>query len=856
VRASLGVELPVHVLFDAPTVAGLGREVEAALRGGAAGSLPPIEPVPRRDAMPLSFAQQRLWFFERLKPGTAVFNIPTAFELEGALDVGALERSINEVVRRHEVLRTVLPDRRGRPVQVIGRFRPSILPVVDVSSLPEAARQAEQRRLLAGEQNRPFDLARGPLARWLLLSHGGDGYTVSFTVHHVVSDAWSSGVLTREVMALYRAFSEGLPSPLPELPVQYADFAAWQQEWLSGDGLAGQLAYWKQRLEGAPPLLELPADRPRPESFSYRGVTLPVAFPPPLAESLTELARSRGVTLFMTILAAFKVLLRHLSGLDDVVVGTDVANRNRQEIEGLIGFFINQLALRTDLRGDPSFAELLARVRDTTLGAYAHQDLPFERLVDALKLPRELSYAPVFQVKLFLDNTPQVALEVPGLRSSSIEVELDIAKLDLVLALWHTPTGLRGWINYSTDLYDRPRIVRLMRRFEGLLEAVAGRPEAPLSELDEILDTLDEKEREMEKQELRKLSFKKFKTAPKAVTLPREEVVEKTYLAPGQTLPLVIRALMPDVDLADWAVAHKDDLEADLLKHGAILFRGFGIDTPDRLEAFAGTICGDLFNENAEHPRESVSGNVYTPVFFPPDQELLWHNENSFNYHWPRKIFFACARPAAEGGETPVVDSRRVYEELPAEIRDRFVEKGVMYQRNYAQSLGLSWQTVFRAENRAEAEEACREARVGYDWGDGDRLRTLAVRPAVARHPGTGELTWFNQAQHWHDSCLDPKVRQSMRKLYSEKELPRQCYYGDGTSIPDAHMETILAVYRRLAVSFPWQRGDVMMVDNVLAAHGRNPFKGERKILVALGQMTDYEAVAVAPEARREPAGR
>lgn len=258
-------------------------------------------------------------------------------------------------------------------------------------------------------------------------------------------------------------------------------------------------------------------------------------------------------------------------------------------------------------------------------------------------------------------------------------------------------------------------------------------------------------------------------------------------------------------------------------------------------ERFARTLCSDLFDENGEHVAVNATG-IQTPVFYPAEKKLLWHNENSFNYRWPLRIWFACAKPADQGGETPIVDSRRVFERLDPGIRQRFLDKGVMYQRNYGDGLGLNWQTVFQTTDRAAVEAQCRNAQLDFEWKDGDRLRTVCVRPAAIQHPKTGVWSWFTQAQHWHVACLDPTTRAALLSSMAEADLPRHCYYGDGSPIEDSVMEEICAIYQELELAFPWQRGDVMMVDNVLTAHGRNPYQGSRKLLVALGEMTMFES--------------
>lgn len=468
---------------------------------GIAGSRPQPTPSPARrhpaEAVPLSHHQERLWFLDQLHPGGANYNIPAIARLTGRLDVAALEQSLSEIVRRHESLRTtfaVQPD--GLPVQVIGRARSLTLPVTDLTDWPETEREAEARRLATAEAGRPFVLTRGPLFRAFLLRLSEQEHVLVLNVHHIVADGWSIGVLTRELAALYEAFSQGRPSPLPELPVQYADFALWQREWMQGEEMRTQLAYWKQQL-GALPALQLPTDRPRPQVLSYRGRHQPVMLSKSLTEALRTLAQREGVSLFMTLLAAFKILLHHDTGQDDIVVGAGFANRHRSEWEKLIGFFVNTLPLRTNLKGNPSFRELLRRVREVTLGAYAHQDVPLGKLVKELQAKRDLSRSPLFQVEFTLltpDHNPAVygyglsstvmeTLDLPGLTVTPWDVEGGVARFDVAVFLWDLPEGLGGAVEYSRDLFEPATIARLVDRFETLLRWVVAEPDARLSGL-------------------------------------------------------------------------------------------------------------------------------------------------------------------------------------------------------------------------------------------------------------------------------------------------------------------------------------------------------------------------------------
>ncbi|MEH2238958.1 non-ribosomal peptide synthetase [Nostoc sp.] len=442
--------------------------------------------IPRRlqqNPVPLSFAQKRLWFLDQLHPGQSLYNEPYAFRFNGSLNKTALVQSLNEVVRRHEVLRTNFTIVDGQPFQVIAPTLALTLPIVDLQLLPKDELEAEVRRLVTEEQARPFDLANDGLVRVTLLQLDEAQYVLLFTMHHIVCDQWSFGIVIREIVALYEAFSMGKLSPLLELPIQYADFAVWQQQWLQGEVREAQLSYWKQQLSSTPNILELGTDRPRPPIQTDRGAKQSLVLSKPLTEALKTLSQQEKVTLFMMLLAAFQTLLYRYTGQDDIVVGTTISGRNRAEIEGLIGFFVNTLVMRTDLSGTPSFREILNRVREVALGAYTNQDLPFEQLVEKLQPERSLSHTPLFQVMFQLQNTPTTTLELPGLTLSPLEFDKKTTKFDLTLFMVEIKQGLIGTLEYNTDLFNADTITRMLGHFQSLLEGIVANSEQRISDL-------------------------------------------------------------------------------------------------------------------------------------------------------------------------------------------------------------------------------------------------------------------------------------------------------------------------------------------------------------------------------------
>ncbi|HDQ71431.1 MAG TPA: amino acid adenylation domain-containing protein, partial [Chloroflexi bacterium] len=451
-----------------------------------------IVPHPRPEGevvhFPMSFAQQRLWFLDQLAPESPFYNVPLPLRLVGPLDVGALERSLGEIVRRHESLRTTFAVLDGKPAQVIAPDRPVQLDVEDVDGESLEERVARAQQIAQAEAEHPFDLTVGPLMRVRLLRLGEADHVLLLNMHHIVSDGWSMGVLTRELNTLYEAFVQGKPSPLEPLAIQYADYAVWQREWLAGDILDGQVAYWREQLAGAPALLELPTDRPRPSVQRFKGAHLSRPLGPVLSAAVRAVGRRCGATLFMTLLAAFQALLARYTGQQDVVVGTPIAGRQRREVEDLIGFFANTLALRADLSGGPAFEDLVAQVREVTLEAHAHQDVPFERLVEALQPERDMSHTPLFQVMFALQDTAALDVALADLSLSGLAFESEIAKFDLTMSVEDVAEDLIVAIEYNTDLFAPSTIERMLDHFRVLLEGAVADPGRQVSELPLLTD--------------------------------------------------------------------------------------------------------------------------------------------------------------------------------------------------------------------------------------------------------------------------------------------------------------------------------------------------------------------------------
>ena len=832
VRHIFGCEIPVRSIFEFPGLSDFSSHVEALVSQPEPLRQRPLARISREHDSPLSSAQERLWFLDRFTASSSAYNIAGAARISGDLDKEVLKKSLTEIVRRHEVLRTSFVEVDGRPVQKICKETGFQFIEKDLQGL--AAQNTCLERLnqeLKLEAQYRFDLNNPGLLRCTLFQIAPQEHALLLVMHHAISDGWSIGVLIRELKELYESYREDKPSPLAELEIQYVDYTAWQHELLASNEIKQSLDYWKKQLTGAP-VLQLPTDFPRTDQPSYEGGIVGQKFGQELSGKLKDLAQREGVTLYMVLLAGFQMLLSRYTGQTDIVVGTDVANRNQLGVEGLIGLFVNQLVLRTSLAGNPTFRKLISRVREVTLSAYAHADVPFGKLVELLQPKRDISRNPLFQVMVIYHNAPLPPLEFSGLKLEPMEIEIDTSVFDLSLAfVVETDGEVRASLRHSA-LFKTATAQSMLQDLKVVLECMVQNPDMQVNNV-EVRKMEDIKTNRTAARFDRLMNLK-----PKPAVVSKSRLVAYDGLFSERGLPVMFRAEVDDVDLASWASANRPEVLEKLSKAGAALFRGFKIESLPQFRAFTQSICPELieYGERSS-PRTKIDDGVYTSTDHPADQPIQLHNEQSYTLNWPMKIWFFCMQPSLTGGCTPIADSRKILKRLKPQTVEKFSRKQIMYMRNYGDGLGLHWPEVFQTTDKSAVEKHCHEASIEFEWKDGNRLRTRQVRPAIRTHPYTGEQSWFNHMLFFHITSLPPGVRDAFVSGIKEEDFPFNTYYGDGSLIEPSVLEEVREAYAQETVAFPWQKGDILMVDNMLAAHGREPFTGPRKIMVAMAEL-------------------
>ncbi|PEI11175.1 non-ribosomal peptide synthetase [Pseudomonas putida] len=844
-----GVQVTLRDLFDHPVL----ERLLAALGGaGKAATAHGVELLAHGEkaTAPLSLMQRRLWVAEQLSGGSAAYGMPLALRLQGPLQVEVLRNSLNALAQRHEVLRTAyVQDDEGDPLALIADRIEVDIALDDWSGFSPQEQQRCIAEATLANASTPIALEHAPLLRCRLARLADQEHVLFFAMHHIISDGWSMGVLVRDLVEIYRHSAPGQTHLLAPLPLQYSDFALWQQALEQAGELQRQASYWQQALAGHTGRLELPLEQPRSEQASHAGGAVDFSLSPALTDALGQFAAKAGVTLYSTLLAAFQWLMHQTSGAHDVLVGADTAGRQHSELEGLIGFFVNVLPLRSRVSDGLAFGDFVQGTQRTLLAALEHQDLPFDMIVEAHGAPRVRGMNPLVQVLFVMNNLPVRSEALADITVQALPAPALYSKFDMALFIEQEAGQLSGNWQFATTLFRQEHIQRLVSAWIAMLEqivsvqdmrwqamnvplqggALAGSTpvSAPASKADKLGKFLK-------------------RSAGATAAAPPRAAVRESLLVPGQLFPLLVEPGDASIDLIEWVRNNRPLVERKLGEHAGILFRGFALEGIQGFEAFAEAVQPGLYGQYGDLPKKEGGKNTYRSTPYPETKMILFHNESAHQDSWPRKQMFYCEQPSPVGGATPVVDCRLMYEKLPQALRQTLEDKGLLYVRTFADKLDVPWQHFFRTDDRAEVEARCRAAGIEWRWLDNDELQTRTRCPAIITHPITGARSFFNQVQLHHIYWLEPDAREDLLAMFGLERMPRHVYFGDGSPIPDQDMQLIGELYEACAVRFQWQKGDVILVDNMLAAHARDPYEGPRKIVVAMGDMFDRAALEAA----------
>lgn len=853
IRECLHVEVPLRGLFERPTIAELEKLVQQLQEGQVRSVLPAIQSVSRElEPYALSFAQEQLWLLSQIE-GETHYNEVGALAIQGKLDVPGLEQAINALVHRHTVLRTVFEQIDGTAYQIIMPHQQIALPVYAVECSEQSERQQIIQRMASQQRREILNLQQGPLFQVLLLKFADEDYVLICTLHHIIVDHWSIAIFLQDLSAAYQMVAQGFPPQLPALPLQYADFALWQRQRLQGALEQQLIKYWQQQLAHAPLEKPLFSDLPRGTVQTYQGAELVQPLPNAVQQAIKRLSQELSTTPFVVLLTAYALLLSQYSGQNNLVIGTDIAGRIHQDLESLIGFFVNILPLHLVVSNRDSVETLIGAVHEVVIDALQHQELPLSRIVDALGVRRHANMQPLCQVLFVYQNTPHTTISFPGVQVQMLQTLREAVRFDLVVFVEEREGGLITTWNYNQDLFTAATITALLQSYQQILHQVVTASHQSVQTCLQAVQ-MERMRQVMKPKERRASSFASFraqKPDPSQSGAPHspsgepqgeleanaEQGIACTDLVPGKPFPRLVQPGASKNSETSQLAREREFLLQELEHSGALLFRGFALATTDDFEAFARMLCGKLINEYGDLPHDRYTDFIYTSTPYPAHLPILWHNEASHTSRWPQYILFYCRQPALEGGETTLLDGRNMYQHLRPELRERFQQKKLQYVRNFVEGIDVPWQDFFHTQSREEVEERSRREQVICEWyGDGS-LKTSRVCEAIKTNLRTGEKSWFNQLLLHHLACLEPATREALLSLFPADRLPRQVYYGDGTAIEDEIVHELLQLFEEHSVNLKLRVGDVLLLDNTLMAHGRAPFVGERKIMVAMGNL-------------------
>ncbi|MFZ6013351.1 MAG: amino acid adenylation domain-containing protein [Bacteroidota bacterium] len=828
IHRQLNVELSIRDVFSYPTVEGLAGLIQRK-KSSAYEEILPIE---EQEYYSATHAQKRFWFLQQKDDNQIAYNMPSAYLVEGYIDQTALEHAMKCLVKRHDSLRTTFMQLNGELVQKVNSFEHSEFSFVYLDLKGNKDNEKTARHWAQKIAKTHFDLERGPLIQTMLLRLEENKFVLLFSLHHIISDGWSKGIFLNELITFYNQQAEGVEATLKPLPLQYKDYAAWQNAKLSDESLERHKSYWMDKFKPLPPPIHLPYDRDRPEVNSYQGKEIGTLFSPELSARINDWGRKNEASLFMVAVTAVNVLLYRITGQHDFVIGTPVAGRDRTGLDRQIGLYLNTVMLRTSFDTNHSFEHLMQQVKENVLSGFEHQVYPFDRLIGDLNLKRDFNKTPLFNVWLVLQNmidTAEGDTEIHNVKIKRFGNDFNVSRYDLRFTLNETSMGIMVALNYSTDLFEDATAKRILQVFESTVLQMIKNPATIIKDLfsQNNLTTT------MQTTENQSLGLVKRNRQAAQSSVPTSLVTE-SLMASQQLLPHVVTANRKDVDLKQWISDNLDKVKTILLRNGAVLFRNFEVQSIAVFESIVAAYGENMVTYDfASTPRTKLKDKIYTSTEYPADQEILMHNEMAYTNNYPNHLWFFCHLPSQEGGATPLLDSRTVYEKLDPRVKEKFEKEKLMYVRYYHDKLDLSWKKAFQTEHREDVEAYCRKNGISFEWVEPGLLRTSEICEAVVTHPVTNQKVWFNQAHLFHISSVDEGIRNELTDLVGTR-YPRNVYFGNGEEISDADLRIIKQSLLQHRIAFPWRQDDVLLVDNMLVAHGRMPYKGDRKIIVAM----------------------
>ncbi len=796
-----------------------------------------MKPQNIEDIYTLSPTQQGMLFHVLSAPNSGIYIEQALCILQGELNLWAFEQAWQQIVHQHPSLRTAFVWKNlDKPIQVVYRQAKLLMEHYDWRELSTVAQEAQLQSYLQADRRRGFELSEPPLMRLTLIWITEETYQLIWSTCHLPLDAWCLNTILKEFFSFYEALCQGRNLQL-ESSRSYRDFITW----LKQQDLSEAERFWRKVLQGfkIPTPLGLGTDwktsksLEREGSFSQEQTQLSLA----TTATLKSLARQHHLTLNTLMQGAWALLLNHYSGKRDVVFGIVVSGRPPEllGVESIVGLFINTLPMRIQMSPDHLLMPWLKNLQSQQIKLRQYEHSPLAQVQSWSEVPKGL---PLFESILVFQN---FAIDISRLSTENLKISnvRSLGHSNYPLTIRVKPISeLLLEVIYDVQRFSTAGITRMLEQFEAVLSFMVTQPDSQLSTLSDFLSKVQRNQKAMELKERRESFARKLKSfQPKTVKLLRNELIKTGYINPQNTLPLVVQPNGQDLELSTWAKDNLEFIERHLLKHGGILFRNFNVKSLSAFKQFIQSISSNLlvYRERST-PRTELGGSIYTSTEYPSHQQIAFHNEFSYAYTWPMKICFHCVKSAEQGGETPIADSRKVFQLLDPKIQEQFIQKKVMYVRNYGTGIDLSWQEVFQTTDKSVVEEYCRNAAIEFVWTGNNGLKTRQVRHAVAKHPKTGEMVWFNQAHLFHVSNLEPEVLESMLQAFKEEDLPRNAYYGDGSIIETSALDAVREAYQQTSVSFIWQEGDVLLLDNMLVAHGRKPFAGTRKIVVAMAE--------------------